>query len=100
MGVGAVASANGEADAASGITASVISILAVLAGKYVVVHLLIDKFMAQAPAGDPQLQQVQQAGQAIKQAVFLNSFGLIDILWFFLAAGSAFKLGSGQQEGD
>jgi hypothetical protein len=38
--------------------------------------------------------------QEVKQAVFLGSFGVIDLLWFFLAAGSAYKLGSGQQEGD
>ena len=97
MGVAAVASANGEADAASGITAAVISILAVLAGKYAVVHLVVDQLLKQVPGVDPQMQQMQQE---VKQAVFLNSFGPIDILWFFLAAGSAFKLGSGQQEGD
>ena len=97
LGVGVAASANGEADGASGITAAVISILAVLGGKYAVVHLLIDKIMGQVQAADP---AVQQAGQALKQAVFLNSFGPLDLLWFFLAAGTAFKVGSGQQEGD
>lgn len=34
------------------------------------------------------------AGEIRKQA-FLSSFSGFDILWFFLAAGSAFKLGSG-----
>jgi len=100
MGVAAVASANGEADSSSGITAAVISILAVLAGKYAVVHLVIDQAMKQIPAGAPEAQQMQQMQQQVKQAVFLGSFGPIDILWFFLAAGSAYKLGSGQQEGD
>lgn len=100
MGVAAVASANGEADSSSGITAAVISILAVLAGKYAVVHLVIDQAMQQIPAGAPEAQQMQQMQQQVKQAVFLGSFGPIDILWFFLAAGSAYKLGSGQQEGD
>ena len=97
LGVGAVASANGEADSASGFTASVIAILSVLAGKYLVVHLLVDQVIGQLQGADP---AVQQGGQALKQAVFLSSFGPIDLLWFFLAAGTAFKLGSGQQEGD
>lgn len=94
LGVGVAASANGEADAASGITAAVISILAVLAGKYAVVHLLIDQIMAQMPP------ELKQKGLEVKQEIFLASFGPIDLLWFFLAAGTAFKLGSGQQEGD
>ena len=34
------------------------------------------------------------------RTIGLGSFGPIDLLWFFLAAGTAFKLGSGQQEGD
>lgn len=29
---------------------------------------------------------------------FFASFGPLDLLWFFLAAGTAFKLGSGQQD--
>ena len=91
LGVALPASANGEANGASGITAAVISVLAVLAGKYAVVHLLIDKVMGQLP---PELRG------GFKNEIFLSSFGPMDLLWFFLAAGTAFKLGSGQQQGE
>jgi hypothetical protein len=31
----------------------------------------------------------------IAQQAFMGSFGLFDLLWFFLAVGTAFRLGSG-----
>jgi len=42
------------------------------------------------------MQQINRIGKAFAiGAVFLVSFGLFDLLWFFLAISSAFKLGRG-----
>lgn len=37
----------------------------------------------------------QMLGGAMRESAFTNSFGLFDILWFLLAAGTAYRLGSG-----
>ncbi len=40
--------------------------------------------------------QIAQAGRAFVIAIaFIGSFGFFDLLWFFLATGSAFRLGRG-----
>ncbi len=39
---------------------------------------------------------VEERSSAVREAVFRQSFGLIDLLWFGLAAVTAFKIGAGQ----
>lgn len=45
-------------------------------------------------------QLSQMLGGSIRQSAFLSSFGLFDILWFFLAAGTAYRLGAGTASDD
>lgn len=50
----------------------------------------------QMAARNEEMKQMTQAlGGAMRQSAFLASFGIFDALWFFLAAGTAYKLGSG-----
>lgn len=36
----------------------------------------------------------------VAEDAFTDSFSLFDALWFFLAVGSAYKIGSGEGEGE
>lgn len=53
----------------------------------------------QTAAIEQRTEEVQQLFQnlrgAIAQQAFRESFGIFDLLWFFLAVGTAFRLGSG-----
>jgi predicted Zn finger-like uncharacterized protein len=72
-----------------GLTALAIAILAVVAGKFFGVSLLVDHYVADAGAGGD-LAAIAQ----VKQQIFQDSFGPLDLLWFALAAMSAFRIGS------
>ncbi|MFN0012803.1 MAG: hypothetical protein ACKVS8_14305 [Phycisphaerales bacterium] len=43
--------------------------------------------------------ELETLKQTVKEDAFKGSFGLFDILWLFLALGSAFKIGSGGSDG-
>lgn len=43
-------------------------------------------------------QRLKSLGIGNHEQTFLASFGLFDLLWFFLAAGTAYRLGAGDDE--
>ena len=47
-----------------------------------------------------QLEMLKALGGAVRQQAFLGSFSLFDLLWFFLAAGTAYKLGAGGDDSE
>src|SRR5436190_11991087 len=78
-GAGCSIGARGSAGVSSGGLAAAIAVVAIMAGKFIAGSLIL---------------QNMGLGNAPVDVWFPKLFGLFDILWFFLAIGTAFKVGS------
>lgn len=78
--------------AAPGLAAVASAAAGVAAAKYVVVMLLVNEIAPQIAAQRPDLDLTD-----VRSAVFADSFGAYDLLWFGLAMFTAFRVGSGLQ---
>jgi hypothetical protein len=83
-----------------GVIAAGLAIAAVLAGKYLVVSLVIDNLMAVGPAADRPVPPPGVDMTAVKAEILARSFGGWDLLWFGLAAMTAYKIGAGIEDGE
>ncbi|MEX0728739.1 MAG: hypothetical protein WEB58_08830 [Planctomycetaceae bacterium] len=88
----AVGAGSGAVDEfVSGMIAVVCALGSIALGKYLIVYFLMQKLVAEFGA---ELADVLQADISILE-VMKMTLGPFDILWVILAAGSAYKLGSG-----
>jgi hypothetical protein len=78
-GAGCSIGARGHSGATTGGVAAVIAVVSIMAGKYIAGNLILQSMgLANAPV----------------EVWFPKLFGYFDILWFFFAVGTAFKVGS------
>lgn len=90
--------AAGEMDETfAGIIAAVGSVVSILAGKLLAAIFMVQWIIQQGqlPAGLPAQLPPELQGQLVGIA-FAHSFGVLDIVFFFLAIATAYRLGSGQ----
>ena len=80
----------------AGVTAGVLSVISILAGKILSAILIVNFVMQQGNlAGDVDLKEVYWTAVGI---CFTGSFGVLDIAFFLLAVFTAYKLGSGGED--
>ncbi len=71
---------------ATALIAVLITVVAICAGKYLAVYFTLNKFFDELPAG------AEQDRAKLVQDAFLQSFGILDIIFFLLAIVTAWQI--------